>query len=126
MDRYEIALIIDTSVSTDAPATVERLKDALTELGMKIERVDELGDRGFSRVANKRKSRGYFTFFYGELESAVADSLKRHFVLDEEVFRIRAIRYSAHQQFPDEPTPYVVPTAGETEPAPEPEAAETA
>lgn len=105
MDKYEVAIIIDTSVATDAQATVERLTNELTELGMKIERVDELGDRGFSRVANKRKSRGYFIVFYGELASSAADSLKRRFVLDDEVFRIRAIRYAAHESYPEESAP---------------------
>lgn len=109
MDKYEVALIIDTSVSTDAQATVERLTEALTELGMNIERVDEHGDRGFTRVANKRKSRGYYTMFYGEMEASVADSLKRHFVLDEEVFRIRAIRYAAHEVYPEPPTAHSQP-----------------
>lgn len=92
MEKYELSFILKPTSETEAESTISRVRDQLTELGVSITSEDDLGDRSFTRVANKKVTRGRFISFFGEIEGATADQLKTYFKLDDDVFRVRIIK----------------------------------
>lgn len=89
MRKYEGLFILNMAGREDGlKETVDRLTTEITNLGVKIETVQKMEKKPFSRVADKRVKEGHYVNFIFSADPAVAEKLSRHFDLDEEVFRI--------------------------------------
>ncbi|MCY3868293.1 MAG: 30S ribosomal protein S6 [Gemmatimonadetes bacterium] len=81
---YEMALIVDTQVDTDA--TVERYASILADQGATVVNVDRWGARRLAYEIQKRQQ-GDYTFFYFQADPGAIADVERACRLDEAVLR---------------------------------------
>jgi ribosomal protein S6 len=87
--RYEGLFILDTEAKEDGiKDAIDKLSAEITALGGKVETVQKMEKKNFSRVANKRHSAGYYVNIIFESQPAVLDQLKHRFAANEEIFRV--------------------------------------
>jgi len=89
MKRYEGLFILNTA------GREESVKDALDKIsaeietaGGKVETVQKMDKKNFSRVANKKNSAGFYANVIFTGSPAMIASLRAKFALNEEVFRV--------------------------------------
>jgi small subunit ribosomal protein S6 len=64
---YRASLILDLRGSTDAPETViDKLKDVLKSIDCKVSEVENLGQKEFSRVVDRKFPSGLYVQFHFE------------------------------------------------------------
>ncbi len=68
--------------------TIDKISAEITSLGAKVETVQKMDKKSFSRVANKRHTAGFYVNIIFEGQPAMLDQLKHRFALDETVFRV--------------------------------------
>jgi ribosomal protein S6 len=68
--------------------TIDKISSEITSLGGKVETVQKMDKRNFSRVANKKHGAGFYVNVIFESEPTVLDQLKHRFAMNEEVFRV--------------------------------------
>jgi ribosomal protein S6 len=68
--------------------TIDKISAEITTAGGKVETVQKMDKRNFSRVANKKHSSGQYVNVIFETNPASLDQLKHRFALNEEVFRV--------------------------------------
>lgn len=89
MKRYEGLFILDTSGKEEGlKDTVDKISSEITSAGGKVETVQKMDKRNFSRVANKKHSAGQYVNVIFESEPSVLDQLKHRFAMNNEVFRV--------------------------------------
>jgi len=87
--RYEGLFIIDTAGKEETiKDTIDKVSAEIGALGGKVETVQKMDKRSFSRVANKRHSAGFYVNVIFELPPAALEQLKRRFAMNDEVFRV--------------------------------------
>jgi ribosomal protein S6 len=87
--KYEGLFILNTAGREEGlNETVDRISGELAKLGAKIETVQKMEKKPFSRVADKKAKEGYYVNFIFEADPSVAANLVKHFDLDEDVFRV--------------------------------------
>ena len=105
MRKYEGLFILNTAGREEGlKESIDRLTAEIAKLGCKIETVQKMEKKAFSRVADKKVKDGYYVNFIFEADPAVAVKLTNHFDLDDEVFRLMLTHASA-------PAPAAAPTA---------------
>lgn len=89
MKRYEGLFILNTA------GKEEGIKDALDKIsadiasaGGKVETVQKMDRKPFSRVADKRHTAGFYANIIFAIAPAAVAALKAKFGLNEEVFRV--------------------------------------
>lgn len=93
MKRYESLFILNTAgLEEGVNEAIEKIKTELNGLGAKIETVQKMDRRPFARVANKKHTAGFYVNFIFDAEPQVADKVKTHFALHEEVFRVKVVK----------------------------------
>ena len=89
MRKYEGLFILNTAGREEGlKDIIDRITAEVAKLGAKIETVQKMEKKAFSRVADKKVKEGYYVNFIFEAEPPVAASLPKHFDLDDDVFRI--------------------------------------
>ena len=89
MKRYEGLFILDTSGKEEGlKDTVDKISSEITSAGGKVETVQKMDKRNFSRVANKKHNAGQYVNVIFESEPSVLDQLKHRFAMNNEVFRV--------------------------------------
>ena len=89
MKRYEGLFILDTAAKEeDIKDTIDRISAEITNLGGKLETVQKMDKKSFSRVANKRHSAGFYVNIIFQGQPSLLDQLKHRFNMNEEVFRV--------------------------------------
>lgn len=89
MRKYEGLFILNLAGREDGlKDTIDRLSDEITKVGGKVETVQKMEKKAFTRVADKKVKEGYYVNFIFEAEPEVAVKLTNHFDLDEDVFRL--------------------------------------
>ena len=89
MKRYEGLFILDTAGKEEGiKDAIDKISAEITTLGGKIETVQKMDKKSFSRVANKAHSAGFYVNIIFEGQPALLDQLKRRFALNQEVFRV--------------------------------------
>src|SRR6185295_4161830 len=87
--RYEGLFILNTAGKEES---VKELIDKITaEIGAhggKVETVQKMDRKAFTRVANKKNQAGFFVNFVFETEPSTLAHLRSKFVLNEEIFRV--------------------------------------
>jgi len=81
---YEMALIVDTQVDTDA--TIERYASILADQGATVVNVDRWGARRLAYKIQKRQQ-GDYTFFSFQADPGAIADVERACRLDEAVLR---------------------------------------
>ena len=106
MKRYEGLFILNLA------GREEGVKDALDKIsaeieaaGGKVETVQKMDKKSFSRVADHKHSSGFYVNIVFECEPAAVAKLRHRFVNNEDVFRVLFTLAAA-------PKPAVIPAAG--------------
>jgi len=87
--RYEGLFILDTAGKEETiKDTIDKLSADITSLGGKVETVQKMDKRSFTRVANKKYTAGFYVNVIFECPPAVLDQLKKRFGANEEIFRV--------------------------------------
>ena len=89
MKRYEGLFIFDTAGKEEGlKDTIDKISAEITNAGGKVETVQKMDKRNFSRVANKKHNAGFYVNVIFMLAPAALAQLRSKFVLNEEVFRV--------------------------------------
>ena len=89
MKRYEGLFILETAAKEEGlKDTIDKISSEITSLGGKVETVQKMDKRNFSRVADKKHGSGFYVNVIFESEPSVLDQLKHRFAMNEEVFRV--------------------------------------
>ena len=89
MKRYEGLFILETAAKEEGiKDAIDKISSEITSLGGKVETVQKMDKRNFSRVANKKHSAGFYVNVIFESEPSVLDQLKHRFAMNNEVFRV--------------------------------------
>lgn len=90
MKRYEGLFILDTAGKEEGiKDTIDKISAEITSLGGKVETVQKMDKKSFSRVANKRYTAGFYVNIIFETQPAVLSQLRHRFaMMGEEVFRV--------------------------------------
>lgn len=89
MKRYEGLFILNTAGKEDGvKETIDRISAEITTVGGKVEAVQKMDKRAFSRVADKKYAAGFYVNVIFESEPSAVNQLKSRFSLNEDVFRV--------------------------------------
>ncbi len=89
MKRYEGLFILDTAGKEETiKDTIDKLSAEITSLGGKIETVQKMDKKNFSRVANKKFSAGFYVNIIFESQPPVLEQLKHRLTMNGDVFRV--------------------------------------
>ena len=89
MKRYEGLFILDTAAKEEGiKETIDKISAEITSLGGKVETVQKMDKRNFSRVADKKHSAGYYVNVIFESQPEAIEQLKHRFAMSGEVFRV--------------------------------------
>jgi ribosomal protein S6 len=67
---------------------IDKISAEITTAGGKVETVQKMDKKSFSRVADKKHTSGFYVNVIFESEPGVLSQLKQRFALNEEVFRV--------------------------------------
>ncbi len=89
MKRYEGLFILDIAGKEDTlKDVIDRLTADITAAGGKIETVQKMDKRNFSRVSQKRHTAGFYVNVIFEAQPAIVAALRNRFVMNSDVFRV--------------------------------------
>ena len=89
MKRYEGLFILDTAGKEETiKDTIDKISAEITSLGGKVETVQKMDKKSFSRVADKKYNAGFYVNIIFESQPAVLDQLKHRFAMNDDVFRV--------------------------------------
>jgi len=87
--RYEGLFILETAAKEEGlKDIIDKISAEITSLGGKVETVQKMDKRNFSRVADKKHNSGYYVNVIFESEPSVIDQMKHRFAANAEVFRV--------------------------------------
>ncbi|PWU13030.1 MAG: 30S ribosomal protein S6 [Verrucomicrobia bacterium] len=89
MKRYEGLFILETAGKEEGlKDTIDKISAEITSAGGKVETVQKMDKRNFSRVADKKHNAGFYVNIIFEGQPALLDQLKRRFAMNNDVFRV--------------------------------------
>ncbi len=89
MKRYEGLFILETAGKEDSiKDAIDKISSEITTAGGKVETVQKMEKKNFTRVADKKHSAGYYVNVIFESEPKAVNQLKSRFALNTEVFRV--------------------------------------
>lgn len=89
MKKYEGLFILNTAAKEEGiKETIDRISAEIASAGGKVETVQKMDKRPFSRVADKKVSSGFYVNVIFEADPKSVAGLKTRFGLNEEVFRV--------------------------------------
>ena len=89
MKRYEGLFILNTAGKEEGiKDAIDKLSAEITSVGGKVETVQKMDKRNFTRVADKRHSSGFYVNVIFESQPSAIAQLQSRFALNEEVFRV--------------------------------------
>jgi ribosomal protein S6 len=87
--RYEGLFIIDTAGKEEGiKDTIDKISAEITAAGGKVETVQKMEKKTFSRVANKKYGAGFYVNIIFESQPAALDQLKQRLATNSDVFRV--------------------------------------
>lgn len=96
MKRYESLFILETAAKEEGiKETIDKISSEITSAGGKVETVQKMDKRNFSRVTDKKHTAGYYVNIIFESEPSAIEQLKHRFAMNEEVFRVMFTRAPA-------------------------------
>jgi small subunit ribosomal protein S6 len=101
--RYEGLFILDTAGKEETlKDSIDKISAEITSLGGKVETVQKMDKRSFSRVADKKHAAGFYVNVIFEGQPTLIDQLKHRFAMNQDVFRV--LFSSAPAPTPPKPT----------------------
>ena len=89
MKRYEGLFILNIAGKEEGvKEAVDKISAEIAAVGGKVETVQKMDKRAFSRVANKKNSSGFYVNIIFESQPSAVAQLRSKFALNEEVFRV--------------------------------------
>ena len=89
MKRYEGLFILETAAKEEGiKDAIDKITAEITSQGGKVETVQKMDKKNYSRVANKKHSSGFYVNIIFEGQPALVDLLKHRFAMNEDVFRV--------------------------------------
>lgn len=89
MKKYEGLFILNTAGKEEGvKEMIDRITAEINSVGGRVETVQKMDKRPFSRVANKRFNSGYFVNLIFDIDPSNLTQLKHRFDLNDEVFRV--------------------------------------
>ena len=89
MKRYEGLFILDTAAKEEGiKDVIDKISAEITSLGGKVETVQKMDKKNFSRVADNKHTAGFYVNIIFEGLPSIIDQLKHRFALNPEVFRV--------------------------------------
>ena len=89
MKRYEGLFILNTAAREEGiKEAIDKITAEITAHGGKVETVQKMDRRPFTRVADKKHSAGFYVNIIFEADPTSLAHLHSRFVLNEEVFRV--------------------------------------
>jgi ribosomal protein S6 len=87
--RYEGLFILETSGKEEGiKDSIDKISAEITSLGGKVETVQKMEKRSFSRVANKRHPAGFYVNIIFESQPGTLEQLKHRLAMNSEIFRV--------------------------------------
>jgi len=87
--RYEGLFILNIAGKEEGvKEAVDKISAEIAAVGGKVETVQKMDKRAFSRVANKKNSSGFYVNIIFESQPSAVAQLRSKFALNEEVFRV--------------------------------------
>lgn len=89
MKRYEGLFILDTAGKEEGlKDSIDKISAEITNAGGKVETVQKMDKRNFTRVADKKHNAGFYVNVIFESQPSALDQLKHRFAMNDEVFRV--------------------------------------
>ena len=89
MKRYEGLFILNLAGREEGlKDALDKVSSEITTAGGKIETVQKMEKKAFSRIADKKFSSGFYANVIFTAAPAVIATLQKKFALNEEVFRV--------------------------------------
>lgn len=89
MKRYEGLFILNTQGKEEGvKEALDKISADITSIGGKVETVQKMDRKAFSRIADKRHTSGFYANVIFNSTPAVVAQLQTKFALNSEVFRV--------------------------------------
>ena len=89
MKRYEGLFILETAAKEEGiKDAIDKITAEITNQGGKVETVQKMDKKNYSRVANKKHTAGFYVNIIFESETGTLETLKHKFSLNSDVFRV--------------------------------------
>ena len=89
MKKYEGLFILNTAGKEEnVKELIDKVTEEITHSGGKVETVQKMDKRQFSRVADKKYTTGFYVNVIFESEPGNVAHLRSRFALNEDVFRV--------------------------------------
>ena len=89
MKKYEALFILNTAGKEEGiKEAIDKISAEIEQAGGKVETVQKMDRRNFSRIASKKYTAGFYANIIFEAKPAVLAQLQTRFNLNEEVFRV--------------------------------------
>jgi ribosomal protein S6 len=89
MKKYEGLFILETAGKEEGiKDVIDKISSEITAAGGKVETVQKMDKRNFTRVADRKHSSGFYVNFIFEIDPGAVAHLRQRFDLNEEVFRV--------------------------------------
>jgi ribosomal protein S6 len=89
MKRYEGLFILNTTGKEEGiKDIIDHISNDITAAGGKVETVQKMDKRAFSRIADKKFSSGFYVNIIFEAGPTVVSQLRHKFALNNDVFRV--------------------------------------
>jgi ribosomal protein S6 len=89
MKKYEGLFILDTAGKEEGiKDVIDKIEAEITAAGGKVETVQKMEKRPFSRVSDKRHGAGYYVNVIFEGNPSLVAQLRPKFTLNPDVFRV--------------------------------------
>jgi len=87
--RYEGLFILETAGKEETVKdTIDKISADITAAGGKVETVQKMDKRTFSRIADKKNNAGFYVNVIFEAQPSLITELKHRFAMNPDVFRV--------------------------------------
>jgi ribosomal protein S6 len=87
--RYEGLFILNNTAKEEGiKDTIDKISAEITAAGGKVETVQKMDKKNFSRIADKKSTSGFYVNVIFESKPDALTQLRHRFVLNDEVFRV--------------------------------------
>ena len=89
MKKYEGLFILNLAVREEGVKdALDKISNDITAAGGKVETVQKMDKKAFSRIADKRHTSGFYANIIFDAAPAVVAQLQNKFTLNTDVFRV--------------------------------------
>ena len=89
MKKYEGLFVLNTAGKEEGiKDVIDKISSEITAAGGRVETVQKMEKRNFTRVADRKHSSGFYVNFIFEIEPGGVNQLRQRFDLNDDVFRI--------------------------------------